>query len=1000
MYMTVFRTLWRLLCISAMSFFCSMTVLGDENGQRPGRLELVWHENAKKVDGLEQLAHFLRGATIVTHVSFKGDIILDTHELGYLTDCEQGKSIDPVGIAKAFAALVCTQRFARIQLVLAREADGGLNAAWHFAGLWRFDRLKVHGLLVGKDWYAQLYQVEAGMPFTTVLHDRCLARMVSALHDRGYFDANVASRLDRNEGRKLVVATIWPRKGVHYKVGTVQCLMEPQEQVSDEALSEIKTFANDFLKKRLEAHPYSHQMLNDVATDLKHELTMKGFLQTRIKLHESIRRSAKAVDVTMTVLTGQCKRIVFFGNRFFATNLLFDRLLLFGQSVLLLPGSVLADELLSLYKDKGFFEAKVEVVEEREALFFIITEGARSLALPLELSGVSEENRQKVTRITAPVVAAQWYDEAVISRVVDALSGWYLSNGYIDCRVRAKEPELTKEGVRVAVVIAEGERRVLDLVAVNCEETSLVASFEQRMRQDIGKPLSPTLIDEQRRYLQAELRNQGYLQARVALERTKGDLVWRIENATTQTHVGKIILSGTTRTPFKHLQRLIRRRQGLVWRQDVFKDLFSELKRTDAFSTIHIDPVGSTKTSERPVSLALHDDDPFELRLRAGAALEAAHQNPLPHAKKWFSVGGVTYRVGGTLAVKNPFNRADTVHIDADVSATQRTFELGYSQPWLIGSPVRFEGLAYSHHYDQPSYIGSKKNLYKMFQHGALTSFHRKEGIWDAGISFGFEWDKTALPDHSSETLSYVASVGRALRFDPAMIGAGIPYLFAEPTAIISTLDSSLQPTKGSFTVLTLKGMAPIGGTRLAEPFIRMSAEQSFFVPIQKVVAAFRLRFGHIFNKQFDRIMPSERFFLGGANSVRGYATDFAPPLGCYIDDSCKKQVSLEDESLKREGRHSMQLVPQGGRSMVNLNLELRFPIVGSLGGVLFQDAGALHDSSVASVRAKDMVAASGFGLRYQTPVGPLRFDAGWRWKDHSFPQRKFIWFLGFGSAF
>jgi outer membrane translocation and assembly module TamA len=177
--------------------------------------------------------------------------------------------------------------------------------------------------------------------------------------------------------------------------------------------------------------------------------------------------------------------------------------------------------------------------------------------------------------------------------------------------------------------------------------------------------------------------------------------------------------------------------------------------------------------------------------------------------------------------------------------------------------------------------------------------------------------------------------------------------------------------------------MAPVGGMSLAESFVRLTAEQSFFVPLYKMVVAARFRLGHIFNKEFERIMPIERFFLGGANSVRGYDTDFVPPLGRYCDGKSKPQV-----------------VPQGGRSMVNANIELRFPLVGSLGGVVFQDSGALHDSSLASIRAPHCVAASGFGLRYQTPVGPLRFDVGRRWGRRSEDLRRIVWFLGFGSAF
>lgn len=974
--MTVFSSLARFVGVSTTFFCASLLCIDVVSSTDSLRLELSWQSGAKSVDGLERLTSFLGGSASLAKVSFVGDILLDEDELRFTTGCSQGGSIDALKVARAFASLACSQRFTRICLRIEKETLG-LVFHWTFEGRWRFDRLKVHGLLVGKDIYAQMYQADAGMAFDALSHENRLKRMVTTLHDTGYFDAHVAARLEKNSLRKLYVAHIWPHKGKHYKFGNVQALVEPYEEVSAEAVSDVRSFIDLFLKKKLEGGRYSRAYLNVVAADLKGELTLKGFLQTRISLREVIRRSAKVVDVIITLKVGQCKRIVFFGNTFFPTKQLFDRLLLFGQSVLLLPGSVLADEIVSLYKDKGFFDAKVEVVEEREALFFVITEGKRYSVVPFEPQGVSESNKQRVMHIITPFSEASWFDAAALSRMIDSLSDWYARNGYLSCHIAVSDPEACKEGVRIAVTIDEGERVTVVTARLVFEggggEPS--AAFEKRLQEDVGKPMSPQLVDEQRNYLQSELRNRGYTQARLVLERKGGDLTWRVSGAAVKTQIGQLILSGTTKIPFKHLERLIKKQQGLVWRQDAFKNLFDEFKQTDVFSGIHLDPAGSGKIMERPICLALHDDDPVELRLRGGAALE--------HVSKHVSISGLTYRVGGTLLVKNPCNRADTMRVEADVSATQRTFELGYTQPWFLGSPVRYEGLAYSRHYDQPAFLGSKKNLYTMLQHGVLSSFHRKEGIWDMGISCGLEWDKTALPNHSPETKEYEAAVGRALRFDPSMIGRGVPYLFVEPTLMVSTLDNAMQSTKGSFTLMTLKGMVPIGGVPLAESFVRFSAEQSFFVPFYKTVAAFRLRFGHIFNKKFERIMPLERFYLGGANSVRGYETDFAPPLGCYCDSACKPQM-----------------VPQGGRSMVNANIELRFPLIGSLGGVVFQDAGALHDSSIARVRAPHCVAASGFGLRYQTPVGPLRFDAGWRWGRRSDDFRRIVWFLGFGSAF
>src|SRR5690606_4104424 len=93
-------------------------------------------------------------------------------------------------------------------------------------------------------------------------------------------------------------------------------------------------------------------------------------------------------------------------------------------------------------------------------------------------------------------------------------------------------------------------------------------------------------------------------------------------------------------------------------------------------------------------------------------------------------------------------------------------------------------------------------------------------------------------------------------------------------------------------------------------------------------------------------------------------------------------------------------IVPRGGRSMFNTNIEVRFPIFKKMGGVIFQDFGILSSDCFTDFTPHNILAATGFGARFFTPLGTLRFDIGWKWRKESKFERSYAWFLTFGQAF
>jgi outer membrane translocation and assembly module TamA len=156
------------------------------------------------------------------------------------------------------------------------------------------------------------------------------------------------------------------------------------------------------------------------------------------------------------------------------------------------------------------------------------------------------------------------------------------------------------------------------------------------------------------------------------------------------------------------------------------------------------------------------------------------------------------------------------------------------------------------------------------------------------------------------------------------------------------------------------------------------------YLPLtDRLVLATRVQLGNIRPIADDQtnIPFAKKYFLGGATSIRGWGRYEVSPL-------------------------SGSGLPLGGDSMVAATAELRAVLHGNLGGVVFLDAGNVW-AKAWSIRLSDLRYAVGPGLRYQTPIGPVRFDIGYQLNPipgllvNGEPQsRRFRFHFSIGQAF
>ena len=185
------------------------------------------------------------------------------------------------------------------------------------------------------------------------------------------------------------------------------------------------------------------------------------------------------------------------------------------------------------------------------------------------------------------------------------------------------------------------------------------------------------------------------------------------------------------------------------------------------------------------------------------------------------------------------------------------------------------------------------------------------------------------------------------------------------PGVVLDLRDDPFNPRRGSLHGLAVKEALKMLGSQA--DFTKLTAQTSWFIPItRQSILALSGRGGVAFPQRDTITIPiHERFYLGGVTTLRGYLQDSVGP-----------------ESKAPDGT----ITPLGGESMVVFNAEVRLSQTEGFGLVLFYDAGRVRRLDLANTTipvgtvltdAPPFRSSYGIGIRYNTPVGPLRLDYG-----------------------
>jgi len=919
-------------------------------------------------------------------LTFYADVPFSEQEFLYLTGFRLGQFITVKDVDHAYKQLIYKKRFKNIDIDL-NEQEGGKHLHFRLTANWLFKKLILRGIWFDQYQYAELYLQQPGDVFDLALHEESIRAIKKLLCDRGYFNGDVEDELIYEKSSKTIIAKINIKRGCCFRINEVSFKLKSMEKQGDEvknALENInlklgRKFKNDLIKAY-----YSRNLIEKQVKKIKYFLRQKGYLNYCVAVKRLIDKKSLKINIVFDISLGKKWKVKFRGNSFFSNEFIKENILSIDKPSWLFSPQIIAQQLLQEYWKKGYWKVEINYkVQPNGVVMFNIKEGAATLIDGVQIkdsrTGIIEDPQVFFSELLKDKI----YDEDLLSFGLENLKKFYKANGFWNFKILEKKVAKNGEDKRYTIMVHvdKGKQYFYGDATVEQFEQLNKSNFFKKyegQKSNLLVPFDVSWLSEQRFFLINYFQKQGYwyvdaypeLQFEqlpedkiIRAEGVKVFVVWKVDLGK-KVKFGKLLLRGNTRLPFDRVIKELRFKEGELWDKKKLDFTAQKFKKLDIFKTIQFEPYKVSKVSDvKPIILTLVDDDPFEVRLRTGYFLTS---------KNFLFKRQSTYKLGSSLIMKNPTNSADKLLFNADVTRFERKLDVDYQFPSPLGLSLMSKFKMYANKYIHPVQIGQSGSAYEAIQNGfllGLSDEYKRHYYW--GVNIGNEWMETSR-------------VRGNLKFSEKLIDKTVPFFFIEPSLVVDRLDDRINVSRGSLSFFSLKMMVP---SKISQPICKFMFEQSFFKPVHnEVIGAIRFRWGHIFKDDFEYIMPIERFYLGGPYSVRGYEKDAVPPLGLT-------------KTTKDDGTVIKEYTIQGGSSMINGNLEVRFSIYKSFKGVVFQDIGVLSQSGFSGFKGK-WYPSSGFGFRYKTPIGSLRFDIGWKWKKRLKGDTPYAWYLTLGEAF
>jgi outer membrane protein insertion porin family len=827
---------------------------------------------------------------------------------------------------------------------------------------------------------------------------RDMAQAVAdVLQSIGYLQARVTPRVDVQHSPERTLLTFAIDPGVRARLGTITV-------DGDAGMASGELLARLGISR---GQPYERERLATAIERYLQDRRRKGFYEARLSMTPSVLEEGRTVALRLTALQGPLVRVVFAGDPVPSDRR--DELVPIERE-----GS--ADEDLledssnrieEFFRAQGYRDASApHTRQEGEGELIVTFNVKKGGQYRVDAVDISGNGSLPVDELSARlrVHPGQPFSAAAVDSDLTQIEEIYRRNGFTSVRAEATtstRPAALDSHVPVAIRIqvTENTQTVVNSVTVEGNQAVPTADLTTGLTLAPGQPFSMARLALDRDALELRYANLGFqsvsVETRPGLspDGTRADVAFAVREGP-RVFVDHVLIVGNERTRTATIERELRFKPGDPLGLEAISESQRRLASLGLFRRARITQLGRGDETSRDVLVTIEEAPLTTLGYGGGFEVRSrvvrSAADPTIASEKLEFAPRASFEIGrrnlfGTNRSVNLFTSASLHPRDSPVFANQDQSPVG--DPGGYGFPeYRVLG-----QFRQPRVLGS-------------TADFRVTGTVEQQIRSSFNFSRRSaaaelavrLPRNLSASGGYQIQRTRVFNqsVDPSQ-QRDIDRLFPNVrlssflgSVIRDTRNDPVDPTHGQYVSANGQLAARAIGSEVGFLKSFFTAQAFRTLPGRRgVVVAVSARVGAAVgfpSAAGARDLPaSERFFAGGDTTVRGFALDrlgvtHTPP---------RQSDTIDDAGF-----------PLGGNALVLFNGELRVPVASAVKIVGFADVGNVF-KTVSDVSGDDLRPALGLGFRYKSPVGPLRFDLGFKVPRRAGESRT-AWFITFGEAF